>query len=185
MQEPAPSVDAQPALDNYRFLARYNRWFNQRLYAACAQVPDARRRQECGAFFGSIHGTLNHLLWADRLWLKRFAAQGEVFPMLTAELLALPDGARHATVLHEDWEELGIARDRLDEAIEQWAAAFTPRYITMTMRYTNMAGQAREHALWKALTHFFNHQAHHRGQLTTLLSQAGVDVGLTDLIALA
>lgn len=179
------TTDLQPFVDNYRFLAKYNRWFNQRLYAACGQLTDAQRRQERGAFFGSIHGTLNHLLWADRLWLARFAAQGEAFAMLTGDLLAVPEGARHATVLCEDWEELRVARDKLDDAIEQWAAAFTEHYLTMTMRYANTAGQQREHVLWKALTHFFNHQAHHRGQVTTLLSQAGVDVGLTDLIALA
>jgi uncharacterized damage-inducible protein DinB len=170
---------------NYRFLAKYNRWFNQRLYAACGQLADAQRRQERGAFFGSIHATLNHVLWADRLWLTRFGAQGQAFPMLTRDLLAVPEGARHATVLYEDWDELRIARDRLDDAIEQWAAAFTPGYLTMTMRYANTAGKQREHVLWMALTHFFNHQTHHRGQVTTLLSQAGVDVGLTDLIALA
>jgi uncharacterized damage-inducible protein DinB len=105
--------------------------------------------------------------------------------MLVDELLSLPEGARHATMLYEDWHALRRARGELDAAIESWADAFTPAFATATMRYRNTRGDAREHEMWKALTHFFNHQTHHRGQVTTLLAQAGVDVGVTDLIALA
>jgi uncharacterized damage-inducible protein DinB len=73
----------------------------------------------------------------------------------------------------------------LDAAIEGWTAEMTPAFALQTMRYANTKGVVREHPMWKALTHFFNHQAHHRGQVTTLLMQAGVDPGITDLIALA
>jgi len=176
---------ADTFLANYRFLARYNRWFNDRLYGACEQLPEAERRRDRGAFFGSVQGSLNHILWADRVWLRRFATQGRDFPALAADLLHVPEGAVHATVLHEDWRELRAARTALDAAIEAWLGEMPRDFLASTMRYANTKGVQREHAAWQALTHFFNHQTHHRGQVTTLLSQAGVDVGMTDLIALA
>ncbi|MBX3657682.1 MAG: DinB family protein [Ramlibacter sp.] len=171
-------------IDNYRFLARYNRWFNQRLYAACDPMGDEGRRLDRGAFFGSIHGTLNHLVWADSMWLQRFARQGVAFAALAGDLLLLPAGASFATELEADWDALRARRERLDAAVEDWLADMPPGFLQQTMRYANSKGVWREHPAWQALTHFFNHQTHHRGQATTLLTQAGVDVGTTDLIAL-
>lgn len=171
-------------LDNYRWLARYNAWFNERLYDACERLADEERRRDRGAFFGSIHCTLNHVMWGDRMWLRRFAAQGVHFASLTDEVLALPAGAVHETLLHEDWAELRRARRSLDAAIEAWVADMPADQPLATMRYANTKGVPREHPAWKAMTHFFNHQAHHRGQVTTLLMQAGVDPGVTDLIAM-
>ncbi|HZY20465.1 MAG TPA: DinB family protein [Ramlibacter sp.] len=185
MTEPDAPPPQATFLDNYRWLARYNRWFNERLYDACEQLTDADRRLDRGAFFGSIHGTLNHLVWADRLWLRRFAGQPTPAPALRAELLALPADAVHETVLHADWAGLRAARRDLDAAIETWTQQMPPGFPASTMRYANTRGAVREHPAWQALTHFFNHQTHHRGQVTTLLVQAGVDPGLTDLIALA
>ena len=171
-------------LANYRRLARYNRWINQRVYDACERLDDAQRRADRGAFFGSIHGTLNHLLWADRLWLGRFAAQGTAFAALQPQLLALPEGATYGTVLHDDWTGLRAAREALDAAIEAWTREMDERWPVRTIRYANMKGIEREQPAWEALTHLFNHQAHHRGQVTTLLVQAGVDPGATDLAAM-
>ena len=88
-------------------------------------------------------------------------------------------------MLHEEWTALRADRRALDAAIEAWTAAMPPDWPTTTMRYTNTKGVRREHPAWQALTHFFNHQTHHRGQVTTLLAQAGVDPGLTDAIVLA
>lgn len=175
---------AQALVENYRFLARYNRWFNERLYDACERLSDGERRRERGAFFGSIHGSLNHLVWGDRLWLRRFAAQGVAFASLAANVLELPPGAAHGTVLYGEWAGLRRARAQLDAAIEGWTGEMPPDFPLRTMRYANTKGAERAHPMWQALTHFFNHQTHHRGQVTTLLSQAGVDVGVTDLIAL-
>jgi uncharacterized damage-inducible protein DinB len=172
-------------VENYRFLARYNSWFNERLYDACERLSDEERRRDRGAFFGSIHGSLNHLVWADRLWLKRFANQGVSFPSLTDEVLALPPGAVYGTTIHDDWAVLRRERAALDAAIESWTRDMPADFPLRTMRYANTKGVAREHPAWQALTHFFNHQTHHRGQVTTLLAQAGVDPGITDLIALA
>ena len=178
------AMDANALLENYRFLARYNRWFNLRLYDACEQLSDEERKRDRGAFFGSIHGTLNHLIWGDELWLQRFSASGTNFPALAGGLLALPQGAVHETVLHEKWGDLRAQRERLDEAIEHWVRDMQPDFLSQTMRYANSKGVRREHPAWQAMTHFFNHQTHHRGQVTTLLAQAGIDPGVTDLIAL-
>jgi uncharacterized damage-inducible protein DinB len=180
-----PIAGTTPFVENYRFLAQYNRWFNQRLYAACARLSDEERKQDRGAFFGSIHATLNHLVWGDKVWLHRFSIQGVAFASLGGELLVVPEGATNATVLHADWGELCAVRDGLDAAIEQWTADMPADFPLRTMRYSNTKGVHREHPMWKALTHFFNHQTHHRGQVTTLLAQAGVDPGTTDLISLA
>ncbi len=177
-------MDMDTLLENYRFLARYNRWFNQRLYAACDVLPDKERKLDRGAFFGSIHNILNHVMWGDRMWLQRFACQGVEMPALGGDLLELPEGARHETVLYEDWAVLRVKRDELDAAIEAWLGQMSASFPMRTVRYNNTKGVQREHPAWQAMTHFFNHQTHHRGQVTTLLAQAGVDPGTTDLIAL-
>ncbi|SFU88195.1 Uncharacterized damage-inducible protein DinB (forms a four-helix bundle) [Polaromonas sp. YR568] len=174
--------------DNYRFLARYNRWINGKLYEACDELTDEARKQDRGAFFGSIHRTFNHLVVADQVWLKRFAKcgadNGTPFTSLTAEVLDLPEPYKLDMVLFDDWEALKAKRVQLDVAIEQWAAGMTDAYPQLIMRYGNSKGVQREHAAWMAITHFFNHQTHHRGQVTTLITQAGGTVGVTDLIAL-
>jgi uncharacterized damage-inducible protein DinB len=151
-------------------LASYNRWMNERLYALCADLPDEQRRRDRGAFFRSIHGTLNHLLLADRIWLGRFL--GVPFPVASLDQELCPNFA-----------ELRAERARTDAEIETWAAALTPANFEGTLRYTSFVNPApRAFPFWVAATHLFNHQAHHRGQLTTLLVQAGVDPGVTDLV---
>ena len=171
-------------LDNYRFLARYNRWMNQRLYAACEMLPDEQRKADQGAFFKSIHHTLTHLVLADKMWLTRFAKQGVEFAVLTPWLLVVPEVSDYTSNLYPDWADLKQTRDALDAVMEQWLANMPAEFLSSTMRYANTKGVQREHPVWQALTHFFNHQTHHRGQVTTLLTQQGMDVGLTDLIAL-
>jgi uncharacterized damage-inducible protein DinB len=151
-------------------MARYNRWMNERLYECCAQLSDAQRKEDVGAFFKSIHGTLNHLLLADRLWMGRFTAMPFTAPSLAAELYA-------------DFDELRRERVVTDEAILKWVAALTEEGLAADLTYKSMVNPApRTHPLWFAATHFFNHQTHHRGQLTTLLSQRGMDPGVTDLL---
>jgi uncharacterized damage-inducible protein DinB len=172
-------------IENYRFLARYNSWFNRRLYDACENLTDEERKRDRAAFFGSIHNTLNHIVWADKLWLQRFARSGTAFPCLAGDLLDVPADAVHASVLFEDWNALRQMRERLDAAIEAWIEEMPPDFPGQVMRYTNTKGVTREHPAWKAIAHFFNHQTHHRGQVTALLMQAGVDPGDTDLIVLA
>ena len=147
-------------------------------------MKNQERKRDRGAFFRSIHGTLNHLVWADQLWLKRFAAQPVAFPSLGGGLLDVPPDAVHATILYDRWNELRAKREQLDAAIEAWVREMPASFPLSTMGYANTRGVRREHPAWQALTHFFNHQAHHRGQVTALLAQAGIDPGMTDLIAL-
>lgn len=173
---------------NYRFLAKYNRWINGKLFEACDALTDEARKQDRGAFFGSIHRTLSHLVLADQVWLKRFAQcgvdNGMTFPSLSAEVMDMPQAYTLDMVLFDDWVDLKGKRAQLDAAIEQWTVDMPETYPQFIMRYGNSKGVQREHAAWMAITHFFNHQTHHRGQATTLLTQAGGAVGVTDLIAL-
>jgi uncharacterized damage-inducible protein DinB len=177
--------DALAALHaNYRRLARYNVWMNERLYDAGERLADADRKRDRGAFFGSLHGTLGHLLWADRMWLRRFAAQGVAFPALADDLLVVPQGASYGTVLHDDWTDLRQSRRALDAAMVRWTDEMPGDFVLRTLRYATTKGVLREQPAWQALTHFFNHQTHHRGQASTLLMQAGIDPGVTDLVAM-
>jgi uncharacterized damage-inducible protein DinB len=149
-------------------MAAYNEWMNERLYAHCAALPDEERRRDRGAFFGSIHRTLNHLLLGDQAWMQRFA--GEPVTMRS------PDQQ-----LHEDFDELRAARRALDATIRAWAAALSDADGEARFRFYSVTYKAhRELPTWAMVVQVFNHQTHHRGQLTTLLSQAGVDPGVTD-----
>lgn len=151
-------------------MAAYNRWMNQRLYAVCAELSDAQRREDCGVFFKSIHGTLNHLLLADRIWLGRFFEEPVHVDSLNQELYA-------------DFLQLRQAREQADETIVQWVATLTDDDLAGTLRYASIVNPAtRSYEMGLAVTHFFNHQTHHRGQLTALLSQYGKDYGTTDII---
>ena len=173
---------------NYQWLAQYNAWFNARLFDACERLDDAARKQDRGAFFGSIHRSLNHLVVADQAWLKRLRQctldHGLEARALSPVVLDLPAGHPLDQVLFDDWKALRAKRLQLDTAIQDWLLELPENFPAWTMRYQNSKGVSRAHPLWQALTHFFNHQTHHRGQVTTLLMQAGVDVGVTDMIAL-
>ena len=173
--------------DNYRFLAKYNGWINARVLAASDALGDEARKVERGAFFGSIHRTLNHLLVADQIWLGRFAASGVAHDLCFTALkgvLDLPEGCGLDTELFADWAGVKAKRLALDGAIESWVADLPEDFPDVVMRYSNSKGTERAHPAWQAMTHFFNHQTHHRGQVTALIAQAGGDVGITDLIAL-
>lgn len=170
--------------DHYAWMARYNRWMNERLYACAEPLGDAERKRDRGAYFGSIHGTLNHLIVGDKIWLGRFAKAGD-YPMLDDEVLALPDFTGLDMQLFSDFDAMRQHRETMDAAIVAFAQALTPQAVSQTMRYASTQGVARSHPFWQALSHFFNHQTHHRGQVTALLMQAGIDPGVTDLIVLA
>jgi uncharacterized damage-inducible protein DinB len=159
-------------------MARYNQWMNDKLYAVADRLTDAERKADRGAFFGSIHRTFNHLLLADRVWLARFSGvalqEGELGP----------GGIRSLDQeLHADFDELRRERARTDKAIDAYVATLTDEKLAGNLRYFR-GGVANEFPLWHAIAHFFNHQTHHRGQVTTLLMQAGHDPGVTDLMAM-
>ncbi|QFU15560.1 DinB family protein [Microvirga thermotolerans] len=151
-------------------LAAYNAWCNQRLYDAAAELPDADYRADRGAFFKSIHGTLNHLLVADRIWMRRFTGQGEA-------------PARLDAILFEDLGSLRDARWKEDERIMSYAEGLTEADLAGRIRYRTLTNPADiEQPLAPALLHFFNHQTHHRGQVHALLTGLGRDAPSLDLI---
>ena len=171
-----------PVVDHYRALARYNRWMNDRLYALCEEIPDAERKRDRGAFFRSIHGTLNHLLLADRAWLARFTGDPAKWQSRDAaggviEVRSLDQE------LYADFAELRRQRAVTDAVILAWADGLTSEALAAPLVYRTTKGDRCEHPLWQAALHLFNHQTHHRGQATTLLSQIGKDPGVTDLVA--
>ncbi len=152
-----------------RLMAQYNCWMNERLYAVCATMPDVERKRDRGAFFGSIHGTLNHLLWGDRMWLGRFIGPACTYPPYGADMFA-------------PFETLASERGATDLDMVKWAEDVSQAWLAGPLSYTSVVdGKARRLPASVAAIHLFNHGTHHRGQLTTLLKQAGIDPGVTDL----
>ncbi len=164
-------------------LARYNRWMNEKLYALCAQLSCEERTRDLGAFFHSIHGTLNHLLLTDRVQLGRFIGPGRTVSFDSAgEPIVIRSLDQE---LYSDFDTLRRERAATDRSIEEWAEKVSAEWLGGTMRYHAMAdGGDWDVPLWVAVTHFFNHQTHHRGQVSVLLKQLGHDPGLTDFMPL-
>lgn len=169
-------------LDHLVLLAKYNRWMNAKLYEAAATLPASVLREDRGAFFGSLMGTLNHIVAGDTIWLQRFSAHPAPFPALDP-IRALARPAALDAPFSDDLGELHAHRKMLDDVIEHWVGALTEQHLQHVLHYRNSQG-AMAKRLSLLLLHFFNHQTHHRGQASTLLSQAGVDIGVTDLLAL-
>lgn len=164
-------------------MAEYNAWMNDKLYAAAAQLSAAELTVEREAFFGSIIGTLNHIAVADRIWLARFAAHPADHRALDP-IRGLPVPTALDQILFADIAELFSHRKVLDGVIKVWAGALSEDDLRHVLHYANTRGVAASKRFEHLVMHFFNHQTHHRGQVSTLLSQAGVDVGVTDLLAL-
>ncbi|QLC72203.1 DinB family protein [Pseudomonas sp. LPB0260] len=168
---------------HFDLLARYNQWMNGQLYAAAEKLSPEALAQDRGAFFRSILGTLNHLVVADTVWLQRFACHPESARSLQPAC-ELPRPASLEQLLFNDFDQLCAHRQWLDALICQWVSSLQERDLDHVLSYQNMKGQPAQRRLSSLLLHFFNHQTHHRGQATTLLFQAGLDVGVTDLLAL-
>ena len=170
--------------DQMRGFAKYNLEFNQRLFAQLSGLSDDERKKDMGAFFASIHGTLNHILLADRIWLGRFA---EAFPTLPSlhGIAVVREFSSLRQELFAEFDELWTERRATDQVISSWAGELSEEVLAETMRYRNSQGTLREHPAWLAVTHMFNHQTHHRGQITTLMSQLGHDPGVTDFFVYA
>lgn len=156
----APSYGAE--------MARYNRGANERLYAACAELSDAERRRDRGAFFGSIHATLNHLMVGDRIWMARFRGQRVPSDRLDA-------------ILYDAFDALREARAELDAEIVAFMDAVDAAFLDGTIRYRNNEGRDFADPVRLILPHFFNHQTHHRGQVHAMLTQAGGPAPVLDL----
>lgn len=142
----------------YQMFAGYNAWCNERLYQAAATLSDADYRADRGAFFKSVHGTLNHLLVGDRIWMRRFTGVGDMPPSLDA-------------ILYDDFTALRAARRVQDTLISRYIDGLNEADLLGTIRFRTVVNpQTIEQPLAPALDHFFNHQTHHRGQAHALLS---------------
>jgi len=166
-----------------RRMARYNQWMNRNLYARVRELSGAEIAKDRGAFFGSILGTLNHIMVADIFWLRRFAGHESCNDVL-APLTGMPVPAGLRDLLFDDINEMTAQREEIDALILDFADTWTDALLEEDIRYRNVAGEKHTRPLGPLLQHFFNHQTHHRGQATTLLFQAGVDPGVTDLLVM-
>jgi len=157
-------------LEYFALQARYSQWVNQRLYDACATLPDAERKRDTGAFFGSIHGTWNHLLLGDRLWLARLQAQPQPYQRLDLQLFA-------------DFAELRAAQSVGDQVLLDWIQCMDTDDLQRRIAFRSLStGQDKVLAVATMLTTLFVHKTHHRGQITALLSQCGCAYGDIDFI---
>lgn len=146
--------------DLYVMFAGYNRWANRRIYAAALALPEEAYRAPRGAFFGSLHATLNHLVVTDRIWMRRFTGNG-------------PLHTRLDEVVYDDRDALAAARAAEDERIVAYVNSLSEEALAATFSYRTIASpQDITQPLAPALSHFFNHQTHHRGQAHSLVSQA-------------
>jgi uncharacterized damage-inducible protein DinB len=147
--------------DLWRQYARYNTLANQRLYAAAAGLTDADRKRDIGAFFGSLHGALNHLMIGDGIWMARF--EGREAPSTGLD-----------AIVHDSFDALHAARVVMDTRIEAFFAEPPSGFFDRPFRYVNNEGRVFEDQPSLIVPHFFNHQTHHRGQAHAILSQLGL-----------
>ena len=147
--------------EHYAAFARYNAWANRRLYDAAAKLSDADYRADRGAFFKSMHGTLNHILTADWVWMSRFTGEG-------------PSPTKLDSINFDTLPELRSAREVEDRRIVSYVDGLTDEKLAGTISYRRVSSpEAFVQPLAPALAHFFNHQTHHRGQAHTILCILG------------
>lgn len=170
-------------LEHLRLLSRYNLWMNDKLYNTASQLTAEEFAKDRGAYFGSLLGTLNHIMVADIVWLQRFAMHPKRYPALE-EMKAMSKPQALDELLFEDFHALNRARRELDETIVTWCEQIESADLDHVLMYLNMMGETANKNFGSLMLHFFNHQTHHRGQATTLLYQQGLDVGVTDLLVL-
>lgn len=152
-----------------QLMAEYNQWMNRKVFHVCKSMSDLDLREDCGAFFGSVYMTLNHIAYADIAFLSRFTMEPAEIPNLGEDLFG-------------GFSSLSLERVRLDERLIEWASTLTIGWLSQPLTYVSKVDeQERTVPKWVLVTHLFNHQTHHRGQVTTLLSMRGFDVGSTDL----
>jgi len=167
--------------DHVYLMADYNQWMNQKVYEIVGTLSPEQLHEDKGAFFGSIFATLNHLCVGDTLWLKRFSPVLKDFPDFVP-IMALETPASLEQFIANNFNDLKNRRQLLDETLLALTTLLTDEQLLQPIRYQNSKGVAANKTLFNLLMHLFNHQTHHRGQVTTLLSQSGLDVGITDLV---
>ena len=157
-------------LSHFKMFAAYNQWANELLYKAASELSDQEYRTSTGAFFGSLHATLNHILVADRIWMKRFTGSVEAPTSLD-------------TILHSDFTNLQSDRRQEDQRIIDWIELLDEATLFGTFTYVPVTiPNPVTQRLAPALAHFFNHQTHHRGQAHATLTALGKPSLSLDLI---
>ena len=152
-----------------QLMAQYNEWMNSRMYELCASLPDTELHKDRGAFFKSIYATLNHIVYGDLAFMSRFTGNPGIVPTPGADLFGT-------------FSRLRTERASLDQRILVWSGSLSADWLAESLTYTSkIDGRSRTVPKWVLVTHMFNHQTHHRGQVTTLLSQTGLDIGTTDI----
>ena len=155
---------------HFRTLAAYNRWANRRLYDAASKLGEDKYRADRGAFFRSLHGTLNHILVADRIWLARLTGHSE----------DAPDALD--AILYDRLADLTVAREEEDERISSFVARLDNAALAQPISYRNTKGLPFSNPLGALLGHLFNHQTHHRGQAHAILTGLGHEAPSLDLV---
>ena len=171
------------AKTNFELMARYNQWMNEKIYEAASSLSETKIREDQGAFFKSILGTLNHLLVTDVLWLKRFAQHPKAYGSLRF-LKNLANPGSLDEILYDDLGKLWEVRREFDVAIRRWSKEVEIEEPNRDLEYANSKGDRFANDFGELVQHYFNHQTHHRGQISTLLFQKGIDIGSTDLLTL-
>lgn len=166
---------------NFQLFANYNQWMNRNIYGAASSLSLLQLTEDRGAYFGSVLGTLNHILVGDIIWLKRFATHPTSFASL-AYILKLNTPKALSEPIYSNFSELTKAREKMDEVIVAFSLEVTDEDYEHCLAYTNTKGIEFTDNFSSLVQHFYNHQTHHRGQVTTLLNQMGVDCGVTDML---
>ena len=166
----------------FALMADYNASMNIEMYTQAAQLDPKTRRQDRGAFFGSIESTLNHILVADIIWMRRFDAHPSTFPSLS-NLSAFPQPESLDHHLFDEFTLLHESRKKMDSLLIRFVEDTDEQDYAAPLHYRNSRGMPFTKPFGPLLLHLFNHQTHHRGQATTLFNQLGVDLGVTDLLA--
>lgn len=170
-------------LTHFRTLAHYNSRLNQQIYETAASLSKPELDKERGAFFHSILGTLNHILVGDLLWMRRFHASGISRFSKLNKLNSFPNISALDQTLFEDFEQLMKARYEVDDILKDWINQdLEERDLEGVFTYQNSKGDNYTKNFGEVLSHVFNHQTHHRGQVSTLLNQLDLDIGSTDYI---
>lgn len=170
-----------PLLNQYILLAEYNQLMNQRQCEAASKLTVEELNEDKKAFFKSVLGTLNHVLVGDIVWLKRFAQ----LPACKEHLLYFLEIEKPKSLdslLFYNLDEYRYEREKIDNLIVNWVRNLTDEILGQCLSYQNMAGEKFNKPLSSLVNHLFLHQVHHRGQITTLLSQHDIDFGETDLL---
>ncbi len=170
-------------LAHIRLQSQYDQWMNQKVYEAASRLTPQQVAENRGAFFGSILNTLNHLVVTDVLWGHRMGAHPAAAVPL-APILAMECPTALDQILHHDLPSLWESRQKLDAVLSAWTAALTLPDLDHVLAFRNMKGVPQRKRYGSLVLNLFSHHTHHRGQVTTLLSQFGQDVGVTDLLAL-